>query len=187
MAAGKINLQANDGKVAGIVFEDGAAGNVAITLPKEGGMLTIDTEVVHNTGNETIAGIKTFSSNTIFNGNVLFSNGTFGYGTGSGGTVTQATSKSTTVTLNRPTGTITMSNSALASGTKISFYLNNSLIENNDIVVAYPSYGSAYINQYEVRTRSGSGASEIIVSQTSGSTLSDAITINFVLIKGALS
>ena len=35
MASGRINLQANDGKVAGIVFEDGASGNVAVTVPKE--------------------------------------------------------------------------------------------------------------------------------------------------------
>lgn len=29
MASGCINLQANDGKVAGIVFEDGASANVS--------------------------------------------------------------------------------------------------------------------------------------------------------------
>lgn len=62
MAAGKISIQANDGKVAGVVFEDGASDNVALTLPKEGGMLAVDTKVVHKTGDETIAGVKTFSS-----------------------------------------------------------------------------------------------------------------------------
>lgn len=37
MAAGKISIQANDGKVAGVVFEDGAATDVTVTVPKEGG------------------------------------------------------------------------------------------------------------------------------------------------------
>ena len=41
MAAGKISIQANDGKVAGVVFEDGAGSNVAITLPKEGGKVAV--------------------------------------------------------------------------------------------------------------------------------------------------
>ena len=50
-------------------------------------------------------------------GNVLVTNPAgLGYGTGSGGTVTQATSKSTTVVLNKPTGQITMNGAALASG-----------------------------------------------------------------------
>ena len=39
MAAGKISIQANDGKVAGVVFEDGASSNVTVTIPKEGGVL----------------------------------------------------------------------------------------------------------------------------------------------------
>ena len=39
MAAGKIRLQANDGKIAEVVFKDGAAANVTATVPKEGGTL----------------------------------------------------------------------------------------------------------------------------------------------------
>lgn len=65
MAAGKINIQANDGKIYSLTPEDGAGSNVALTLPKEGGMLTVDAEVVHKTGDETIAGVKTFSSSPI--------------------------------------------------------------------------------------------------------------------------
>ena len=61
MASGRINLQANDGKVAGVVFEDGASSNVTVTIPKEGGKLAADSSVVHKTGDETIAGIKSFS------------------------------------------------------------------------------------------------------------------------------
>lgn len=46
MAAGNILLQANDSKVANIRFEDGAAGNVSVVVPKEGGtVLTTGTGV----------------------------------------------------------------------------------------------------------------------------------------------
>lgn len=39
MAAGSIKLQAADLKVATVTFEDGAVGNVNVTVPKEGGVL----------------------------------------------------------------------------------------------------------------------------------------------------
>lgn len=64
MAAGKINLQSNDGKVAGIVFEDGASSNVTVTVPKEGGVVATEAYAdtkVSKTGNETISGVKTFT------------------------------------------------------------------------------------------------------------------------------
>ena len=65
MAAGKIRLQAADTRIYELAAEEGAGGNVTVTLPKEGGTLTVDTEVVHKTGDETIDGIKTFGSFSI--------------------------------------------------------------------------------------------------------------------------
>lgn len=114
--------------------------------------------------------------------NLLINNGTaFGYGTGSGGTVTQLTSKSTPVTLNKPSGQITTSNSSLASGTTTSFYLNNSLLSIGDNL----SINCSSHANYSVRARIGAGAAEIIIIQNSGSTLSEAIVINYSVIKGA--
>jgi len=47
MAAGSIKLQSNDLRVATVTFEDGAAGNVSVVVPKEGGKLTsINTAIV---------------------------------------------------------------------------------------------------------------------------------------------
>ena len=65
MAQGGLNLQAADGKIARLGFEDGASGNVAVIVPKEGGVLATEDAAVLNTGNETIAGVKTFSSSPI--------------------------------------------------------------------------------------------------------------------------
>lgn len=47
---------------------------------------------------------------------VVDASGGIGYQAGSGGAVMQATSKGTSVTLNKPSGQITMNNAALAAG-----------------------------------------------------------------------
>ena len=55
-------------------------------------------------------------------GNVLVTSPAgLGYGPGAGGTVTQATSKSTAVTLNKPSGQITMHNGSLGAGASAMF------------------------------------------------------------------
>lgn len=60
MAAGKINLQANDTRIYEITAEDGAGSNVAITLPKEGGVIAseayVDNEILQATSTEVYAG-----------------------------------------------------------------------------------------------------------------------------------
>lgn len=275
MAQGKINLQANDGKVAGIVFEDGASSNVTVTVPKEGGVVATEAYAdtkVSKTGDETIAGVKTFSSNTIFNENVgigisdpksklsIFagggwssfnfgkqlylttnglcnpcigisdvngvnnisianSNGTIkfsampsitdsgtppidrlvidtsgnvlvtgvgglGYGTGAGGTVTQLTSKSTAVTLNKPTGQITMNNEALASNSSVAFTVNNSSCSAYDIPIT--SVSNNY-NYSAICIGSGSGVFVVRVTNLTGGSLSESLIVNFAIIKGANS
>ena len=124
------------------------------------------------------------------NGNVLVTGaGTLGYGTGSGGTVTQLTSKSTAVTLNKPTGTIIMNNAALAAGASVYFQFNCNLATIYDalyVEIAYP--GSSFGN-YRVETigAPSNGAFYIKVTNVSGSSLSEAISITFILLKGAVS
>lgn len=116
-------------------------------------------------------------------GNVLVTNvAGLGYGTGSGGTVTQATSKSTAVTLNKPTGQITTNNAALAAGATVSFTVNNSLFTTSDLVLLAVGNGSSYtvIPQFV-----GSGTFNIRLTNTTAGSLSEAVQINFALIKGA--
>ena len=108
--------------------------------------------------------------------------GSLGYGAGSGGTVTQATSKATTVTLNKPTGDITMNNAALAAGASVIFTLNNSLINFYDTCITNPRA----TNNYDVRCiNCSSGAATIRVTNITGGTLSESFGINFTLIKGS--
>jgi len=113
---------------------------------------------------------------------ILSSTGRLGYGTGSGGTVTQTTNKSTAVTLNKPTGQITMSTATLANGASVSFALNNSLISAVDVLAvnatSFGGYTATCVN-------TATGAATIRVTNISGGSLSEAVTLQFAVIKGA--
>lgn len=111
-----------------------------------------------------------------------------GYGAGSGGTVTQATSKSTAVTLNKPVGQITMNGAALAAGSAVQFTFNNSLISATDsIVLTIYRAGIASSANYNVWGDVGAGSSLITLRNISGGSLSEAVILNFALIKGAIA
>lgn len=120
-------------------------------------------------------------------GNVLVTNPAgLGYGTGSGGTVTQATSKSTAVTLNKPTGKITTTADALASNTTVAFTFNNSLIAATDNVVFTFADGNGY--QYLVWAYNMlAGSCTVALRNITAGSLSQALPINFAIIKGATS
>lgn len=118
---------------------------------------------------------------------LLFGSKGFGYGVSSGGTVTQLTSKSTVVTLNKPCGRIIMNNAALAAGAVISFIFYNSLITMSDTVVIN-TQADTYnaLNSYDVKVEAmGHGYCYIIVKNNTASALSDAIGLEFTVIKGA--
>ena len=121
-------------------------------------------------------------------GNVLVTNPAgLGYGTGSGGTVTQATSKSTSVTLNKPTGQITMNAAALAAGATAFFPVSNSLITASDtVIVSQNTTGVTNVANYSSRIYYVSaGAFGIALTNISGGSLSEACVLNFAIIKGA--
>jgi hypothetical protein len=112
-----------------------------------------------------------------------------GYSAAAQGTVTQATDKSTAVTLNKSAGRITMNAAALAGGAVASFTLNNNLISANDTIIVCVS---------SVTTGSTAGAYTTYVSNlTTGSALitlrnltastsySEAVIINYAIIHSA--
>jgi hypothetical protein len=118
-------------------------------------------------------------------GNLLVTNvAGLGYGTGAGGTVTQATNKATAVTLNRPTGRITTSNAALAANTTVTFLLNNSLIASDDVLVLDFDVGTLASN-YQIWSGGGAASRIICIRNITGSSLSDALFIRFAIIKGS--
>lgn len=106
-----------------------------------------------------------------------------GYATGAGGAITQATSKSTAVTLNKNCGRITTHNESLAAGATVAFTLNNSNIAATDVVVLSLS-GLTNADLYRLQVgNTVAGAIGITLTNLTGSARAEAVTINFAIIK----
>jgi len=113
----------------------------------------------------------------------LLSDEQIGYTAAAQGTVTQATDKSTAVTLNKPAGRITMNNASLNTGTNATFTLNNSFISANDTVILTISGGQATPGSYNVFANGlAAGSVSISLRNISGGTLSEAVVINFAIL-----
>jgi len=108
-----------------------------------------------------------------------------GYAAAAQGAVTQATSKSTAVTLNKSMGKITMNNAALAGGATALFTLNNSTISDNDVVVASISGGATAGSYWPFVADKATGSATIGLYNNTAGSLSEAVVVNFVVIHGA--
>jgi len=102
----------------------------------------------------------------------------FGYDSGEGGAVTQITSRTTGITLDKPSGRVTMF-SAAGSATWSSFTLTNSTIAAGDTIVLTQQGGT---NTYLLSAKAQAG-SVVISFATTGGTATDAPIINFAVIK----
>lgn len=108
-----------------------------------------------------------------------------GYAAGAQGTVTQATSKSTGVTLNKSSGQITMNGANLATLTNVTFTLTNSLISIKDVIILNVGSG-ATSGAYNCWISSMStGTCTITLRNISASDLAEALVINYAIIHGA--
>jgi len=111
-----------------------------------------------------------------------------GYSSAAQGTVTQATDKSTGVTLNKSAGRITMNNAALAGGAVVSFVLTNSLISTNDTLIVNVSSNTtgstagAYTTYVSYLS---AGTALITLRNLSATSYSEAVIINYAIIHGA--
>jgi len=102
----------------------------------------------------------------------------FGYDANNGGAVTQATSRATGVTLDKPSGRITMF-SAAGAATWASFTLTNSMIAAGDTIILTQQGGT---NTYLFTAKAQAG-SVVISFASTGGTATDAPIINFAVIK----
>lgn len=119
----------------------------------------------------------------------LRSKGPIGYegGAGIGGTVTQTTNKTTSVTLNALTGSITTSAAALAGDSTAGFVLNNSFLEAEDqLIVTHHSGGTS--GSYSLTGRAtGAGTGAIAIRNVTTGSLSQAIVIKFTIKKAVIT
>jgi hypothetical protein len=111
-----------------------------------------------------------------------------GYSAAAQGAVTQATDKSTGVTLNKSAGRITMNNAALAGGAVASFVLTNSVISANDTIIVCVSSnttGSAAGAYTTYISYMSAGTALISLRNLSATSYSEAVIINFSIIHSA--
>lgn len=102
-----------------------------------------------------------------------------------GGSVTQATSKSTGVQLDRLAGQITMNAASLAATTSVSFTLTNDQIDANDVVIANIGSG-ATANSYSVDVDAvAAGSCRIQLRNVTAGALAEAVVINFAVLRVA--
>jgi len=106
--------------------------------------------------------------------------GAIGYASGAGAAVTQSTSKSTGVTVNKPCGQITMNAAALAAGASVSFTVTNSQVASTDTITLALAAGSAGAGSYTYQVdKVAAGSFAINVKNVSAAALSEALVFNF--------
>lgn len=107
-----------------------------------------------------------------------------GYATGAGGAVTQATSRTTGVTINKVSGAITTDATSLAAAGEAAFTVTNSTVAATDVVVVALKTDSATGTSFAYVSNIADGSFEITVTNLHATTAdTSASVINFVVIK----
>jgi hypothetical protein len=134
---------------------------------------TIDNTVIGGTTAAAITGTTVYASSEI------------GYNASAQGTVTQATSKATGVTLNKSSGQITMNAASLAAGTTVLFTLTNSILTAKDVLIVNVGSGGTSGAYWPYVANVAAGTAVIGVYNNTASPLAEAIVINYAVIHGA--
>lgn len=157
----------------------------------QGVFIGTDAGNLHTAGNNVILiGYNVQASTTtvanelnignVIGGNLDTSVKKFGYAPGTGGAVTQGTSRTTTVVINKSNGEITLF-SAAGSATATSFTVSNSTVVATDRIILNQKSGT---NKYlAFVTAVGTGSFEITFF-TTGGTAVDAPVIGFTVLSG---
>ena len=114
---------------------------------------------------------------------VVTGSGGLGYGTGSGGAVTQGTSRTTGVTLNKTNGAITLFSAAGTTAYQ-SFTVTNSTVAATDTVIVSQKSST---DLYEVFITAVAAGSFRITYRTTGGTTTEQPVFNFAVIKAVVA
>jgi hypothetical protein len=160
----------------------GYAANV-ITFAAAG---TFEFEFTSNTGGQTITIYDLNRPLNVFTNGLTSTSATagIGYATGAGGTQTQATNKTTGVTLNTVTGQITLAAGALAAATSNTFVLTNSAVGNADVMIINHVSGGT-IGAYTFNAACNAGTANITIRNATAGSLNEQPVIRFAVIRGA--
>lgn len=113
--------------------------------------------------------------------------GGIGFATGAGGAVTQATNRTTGVTLSKLCGTITTNNASLAAEASADFVVTNTTVAATDVVNVSIQSGSNGGGTIVSVSATAAGSFTIRVHNgnvAAGTAETGAILINFVVLKG---
>lgn len=113
-----------------------------------------------------------------------------GYNLGAGSAVTQATNRTTGVTINTLSGQITTNNASLAAEAAAEFTVTNSMVEIGDVIVLSQQSGSNGGNTEVFVSAVAAGSFNIKVANNNaaaGTAETGAIIINFAIIKAVSS
>lgn len=172
---------------------DGTDTNIDLTLsPKGTGQVNISkANIDAGTIDGTTIGASSAAS---VKGTTVEATTSIGYPTGTGGTVTQATSRTTGVTLDKITGEITLYAASLGGHDADEFTLTNSTIGANDVIMLNIKSGAAsgtrkYYQTQVVAVSAGSCVISVgnIDNATIPATGTDSPVLQFVVIKGAIA
>jgi hypothetical protein len=114
----------------------------------------------------------------------VYASDELGYAASGQGSVTQATSKSTGVTLDKSMGRITMNNATLNAGTSVLFTLTNNKISAKDVVVVSVSGGGTAGAYWPFVASQTTGSAVIGLYNNTAGNLGEAVIINFAVIHG---
>lgn len=168
-----------------------STGPVDVTLPRTGTIpsstTAFSTSQNISTSADVSAGgaISAVGSISTGGGSILAGGGgLLGYGAAATVSVTQETSKSTTVVASAPSAIITTHNATLNDATSVSWSVTNTLITDADqVIVNHVSGGT--LGVYLVQAHSiGSGTYKIMLRNLSGGNLGEALVLNATVIKG---
>jgi len=162
-------------------FKDISSSALTVTTNNT---ITFNQERITSLDNATI-GATTPAAVT---GTNVLSTTTLGYKAGSGGSATaQATNKSTEITLNKINGKMTMNNESMSANDIKTFQFTNSTIAATDVVIVniadVGTPGNYLISVSDV----SAGHCKITLKCIAGSSLTEALVLNFAVIKAVQS
>jgi len=135
-------------------------------------------------GNSTFVPVITLAANGRVS-SIVNTAITVGYTTGNGGVIAQATSRTTGVTLNKPSGQITLFSQAMSNTTSNTFVFTNSAIAANDFVM-FNHWSGGTIGNYVIAANTGVGIANVTIRSIS-TVAAEAPVLQYVVIKGAAS
>jgi hypothetical protein len=160
-----------------------ASGNISACTSTSMVMVTpvLGTPTSGNISNCT--GTPTLTSLTATGTIVSTGTAGVGYATGSGGVVTQGTSRTTGVTLNKTTGAITLFS---AAGTTVAttFTVTNSTVAATDLIILNQKSGT---DLYDLMVTAVAAGSFNITFRTTGGSTTETPVFSFAVIKGVIA